>query len=178
MAKTVAFLRGMNVGGHRITNADLTTHFVAMGFDDVSTYRASGNVLFDDGGLDSAAVVARIESSLLKGLGYEVPTLVRTAAQVAAIEALRPFTAQELAASTGKVQVTLYRQAPSRSQAAEVLSHASEDDRLAVNGCELYWLPKGRMTDSLMDVKAIDRILGVGTTRTLGTLSAIAKRVG
>jgi uncharacterized protein (DUF1697 family) len=41
-----AFLRGMNVGGHRLTNAELRSHFDAMGFSEVATFRASGNVVF------------------------------------------------------------------------------------------------------------------------------------
>src|ERR1035437_353881 len=36
----------MNVGGHRLTNAELRSHFDAMGFSEVATFRASGNVVF------------------------------------------------------------------------------------------------------------------------------------
>jgi uncharacterized protein (DUF1697 family) len=48
----VAFLRGMNVGGHRISGGELCAAFEELGFEDVSTFRASGNVIFaagDDG---------------------------------------------------------------------------------------------------------------------------------
>jgi uncharacterized protein (DUF1697 family) len=46
MSAYVAFLRGMNVGGHRLSNGELRAHFAAMGFADVATFRASGNVVF------------------------------------------------------------------------------------------------------------------------------------
>ena len=46
MARYAAFLRGMNVGGHRLTNEQLRAHFHTLGFAEVETFRASGNVVF------------------------------------------------------------------------------------------------------------------------------------
>ena len=46
MALYAAFLRGMNVGGHRITNAELGAIFTAMDLQDARCFRASGNVVF------------------------------------------------------------------------------------------------------------------------------------
>ena len=49
VASYAAFLRGMNVGGHRVTNEELRARFAAMGFSGVATFRASGNVVFAGG---------------------------------------------------------------------------------------------------------------------------------
>ena len=46
MERCVAFLRGMNLGGRRIKNEQLRAEFEALGYADVGTFRASGNVLF------------------------------------------------------------------------------------------------------------------------------------
>ena len=43
MSRYAAFLRGMNVGGHRLSNDELRSHFAALGFAEVATFRASGN---------------------------------------------------------------------------------------------------------------------------------------
>ena len=43
MPRYAAFLRGINVGGHRVKNTELRALFEAMGFADVHTFRASGN---------------------------------------------------------------------------------------------------------------------------------------
>ena len=44
----VALLRGINVGGKTLLKmADLKACFEGLGFDEVSTYIASGNVLFE-----------------------------------------------------------------------------------------------------------------------------------
>ena len=43
----VAFLRGINVGGHRVSMADLRDVFTSLKFGNVDTFIASGNVIFD-----------------------------------------------------------------------------------------------------------------------------------
>ena len=47
MNRNVAFLRGMNLGGRRLMNDELCSHFTALGFTGVSAFLASGNVLFE-----------------------------------------------------------------------------------------------------------------------------------
>ena len=57
----VALLRGINVGGKTLIKmADLKACFEELGFDQVSTYIASGNVLFDSGRTDAAKLEAKI----------------------------------------------------------------------------------------------------------------------
>ena len=50
MDRYVAFLRGMNLGSRRIKNDELRAEFEQLGFEDVATFRASGNVIFGRGG--------------------------------------------------------------------------------------------------------------------------------
>lgn len=101
MPRFAAFLRGMNLGRRRITNDDLRTHVEALGFADVRTFRASGNVILDAAAGDTLADVAlRLESGLRTALAYEVPVFARSAEQVRAMAAFEPFSAEELAAST------------------------------------------------------------------------------
>ncbi|MFL5894015.1 MAG: DUF1697 domain-containing protein, partial [Thermoleophilaceae bacterium] len=46
MPRSAAFLRGINLGRRRVTNADLRSCVEAMGFSDVDVFGASGNVVF------------------------------------------------------------------------------------------------------------------------------------
>ena len=46
MTRSVAFLRGINVGGHRVTKEQLVAPFAGLGCGDLDTFLASGNVLF------------------------------------------------------------------------------------------------------------------------------------
>ncbi|MCA1690169.1 MAG: DUF1697 domain-containing protein [Actinobacteria bacterium] len=176
MADHAAFLRGMNLGGRRITNADLRAQFETMGLDDVGVFRASGNVVFAAPNETEAGLCARIEEALAAGLGYAVPTYLRTAAEVRAIAAEEPFPPAEVAASKGKLQVALLLEAPSAPAKKEVLALAPAEDRLAFGKRELYWLPSGGFLEAALDLKAIDRLLGPATIRTKGTIEQLAAR--
>ena len=91
MTLHAAFLRGMNVGGHRITNAELRDEFEALGFESVTTFRASGNVIFEASGQSEGELIAEIESGLEESLGYAVPTFVRDEDELRAIADFDPF---------------------------------------------------------------------------------------
>ena len=176
----VAFLRGMNVGGHRLSNDELRSHFQTLGFAAVATFRASGNVVFAHPAADAAGAghepKARIEAGLEQALGYAVPTFIRSFAQVRAIAAAQPFPAERVRCAGGKLQVSLLAAPPTRRARAAVLSMAGEEDALAFGARELYWLPSGGLLESALDVDAIDRLLGASTRRTKGTIELIAGR--
>jgi uncharacterized protein (DUF1697 family) len=172
----VAFLRGMNLGKRRIKNPELAAEFERIGFEEVATFRASGNVVFSTGRASEAALAERIEAGLEQGLGYEVPVYLRGAAEVARIAAQEPFDAGIVAASKGKLQVSMLTRKPTAKAKKAVLGLATDRDRLAITGRELWWLPSGGTLESELDQKAIDRALGPGTRRTKGTIDEIAAR--
>jgi uncharacterized protein (DUF1697 family) len=171
----VAFLRGMNLGGRRITNEKLRAHFEALGCEEVATFRASGNVIFE---MDEPAVelTSRLESGLADALGYEVPVFLRSAKELLAVAAHEPFEAKLIDASAGKLQVALLVKKPAAAAAKKALAMSTPADRLAIEGRELYWLPRGGLSDSELDLKAIAAALGPTTIRTKGTVEQIAAK--
>lgn len=178
MTRYVAFLRGMNVGGHRITNSELCAAFEEIGLPGAATFRASGNVIFDVPDSDRRAdIAAKIEQGLEAALGYAVPVFLRDAAETRAIAAQVPFPATQVSASKGKLQVVLLASKPGTKTIADVLAHASDKDRLAIEGSELYWLPSGGTLDSDLDLKTIAKLIGgLSTMRTKGTVDLIAAK--
>ena len=177
MDRYVAFLRGMNLGKRRIKNPELAAEFERLGFLDVATFRASGNVIFGLEGQESAAkLTGRIEAGLGEGLGYAVPVYLRTIEEVAAISVHEAFPAKAVAASKGKLQVQMLAEKPSAAAAKKALALASDQDRLALEARELYWLPSGGISESELDLKALDKALGPGTMRTMGTVAQIAAK--
>jgi uncharacterized protein (DUF1697 family) len=176
MNRYVAFLRGMNLGGRRITNDDLRAHFEALGCEDVATFRASGNVIFAVDGESPAKLTSQLEGGLADALAYEVPVFLRSAKELLTIVAHEPFDAKLVDASKGKLQVALLTKEPSASAARKVLTLSSDADRLAIEKRELYWLPAGRLSDSGLDLKALAAILGPMTIRTEGTIEQIAAK--
>ena len=176
MRSYVAFLRGMKLGGRRIKNEELRAEFEALGFGDIGCFRASGNVIFaaDRGG--KAAIASRLESGLGDALGYEVPVFLRSGAEVRAIAAREPFHPDAVSASSGKLQVALLLDTPAARGRREALALATESDRLAIEGRELYWLPSGGMSESELDLNAIAAALGLMTVRTMGTIEQVAAK--
>lgn len=176
MERYAAFLRGVNLGNRRIRNEALRAEFEALGFEAVATFRASGNVIFTAGGGKEAALAKRIEAGLGEALGYEVPVFLRSCAELAAIASREPFEPQLLRASRGKLQVSLLARKPAAAARKKALALAGEDDRLAIEARELFWLPSGGISESALDLRAIDAALGKGTMRTKGTIDQIAAR--
>jgi uncharacterized protein (DUF1697 family) len=171
-----AFLRGINVGGHRISSVDLCARFEELGFAEVSTFRASGNVAFAADEEPLAEIVARIEQGLAAALGYDVPVFLRTEKEVRKIAVHQPFEESLVEASKGKLQVAMLSARPAAGTRKQVLTLASDEDRLAFGDRELYWLPSGGMLDSELDLKAIGKLLGLTTTRTKNTVEQLAAK--
>jgi uncharacterized protein (DUF1697 family) len=73
----VALLRGINVGGKTLIKmAELKACVEALGLDDVSTYIASGNVLFESSERDAAKLESKIERALEQKLELPVKVVV------------------------------------------------------------------------------------------------------
>jgi len=177
MPRYAAFLRGMNLGRRRISNADLRAHVEALGFEEVATFRASGNVIFSAHEREPLAALARrLEAGLTAALAYDVPVFARDAARMRAIAAHAPFASDELAASKGKPQVVLLGAAPSARARRAALALAPAGDRFAFDGAELHWLPSAGLSDTELDLAALARLLGPTTVRTKGTIELIAAR--
>jgi len=171
-----AFLRGMNVGGHRITNAELAAVFSAAGFAEVHVFRASGNVAFAASEPPQGDLARSIEEGLLAALGYAVPTFVRTAAEVRAIAATSPFQSGRAAGRGGRPQVALLSGTPGAGERREVLALAGAGEQLVFAGSELHWLPSAGVLDSELDLRALEAALGPLTLRTKGTVDLLAAK--
>ncbi|HEU4736098.1 MAG TPA: DUF1697 domain-containing protein [Solirubrobacterales bacterium] len=176
MGQYVAFLRGMNLGGRRIKNEELREEFEALGFSAVACFRASGNVVFAADGGSEVTLAEQIESGLGEALGYEVPVFLRSAAELSALAAHEPFGAAAVKASKGKLQVALLPKKPAAKARREALAEATDADRLALEGRELYWLPSGGISESDLDLKAIEAAVGPWTLRTMGTVEQIVAK--
>lgn len=175
MARYIAFLRGINVGGHQVKMGDLRGMFEGVGLGNVATFIASGNVIFESDDRD-VALTKRIEGHLRDTLGYEVPTFLRTDAELARIAAHRPFPDLDGADGTSYVGF-LYRR-PKAAAARAVAALSNQTDRVLVHDRELYWHIRGGLTDSTLGVPALEKALGsVPTTvRNLNTVRRLAAK--
>jgi uncharacterized protein (DUF1697 family) len=162
----VAFLGGINVGGHRVTMERLRDEVARLGFRDVSTFIASGNVMF------SAPPRPDHDDHLAQGLevalGWPVPTFVRTAADLLAAVDMKPF---------GEVPpghtyaIVFCRTAPS----PEVESLSTDHERFEVHGADVHWLIDGGLMSSAITLQRLPKVLEQPcTTRNTNSLRKLA----
>jgi uncharacterized protein (DUF1697 family) len=172
-----AFLRGVNLGpNRRISNADLKKAFEGMGLEAVGCFRASGNVVFGGASGSAAKLKARVEEGLEKATGMEIVVFLRSAKELNAIAAHEPFPAKAVKASKGKLHVFVLPKKPSAAAQKEVLGLATDGDQLAFGVQELYWLPSGGTLESELDRKRIEKLVGLTTARTMGTMEQLAAK--
>ncbi len=96
----IAFLRGINIGGHQVKMEQLRDLFRGLGFTSVRSYIQTGNVFFETTENDRARLAHKIEQHLYAALGYEVPTFLRTIAEVEHAVQLNPFKGVEATPDT------------------------------------------------------------------------------
>lgn len=104
MTRYIAFLRGVNLGKRTVKSAELKAAFEAMGFANVKTLLASGNVLFDAG--SARGLKQKIEAGLEARFGFPVGTVLRPLDELAAMVAADPFKRQE--GEDAKLHVLLF----------------------------------------------------------------------
>lgn len=168
-----AFLRGINVGGHRVKMEELRSLFEGLGFSDVSAFIASGNMVFESPDEDRAGLEREIEGHLEKELGYEVATFIRSTVELEAITALEPFGATDPDHS----MYVVFLHAPLDDEARRGLSslRGALDDFQA-GGREIYWLCRGRLTESPAFKGGFAKVMGHAPT-TMRKITTLRKMV-
>lgn len=146
MARYVAFLRGINLGKRRPPMSRLVTLFEEIGFDDVATFIASGNVVFSIRATQRAKLEQKISRHLEKALGYEVESFVRTAEEVLAIGDGKPFS--EAIAGLATVHACLLHEPLDAAEAAKLARVRTATDAFAVGDREFYWLCRIKINES------------------------------
>ncbi|MBX3006330.1 MAG: DUF1697 domain-containing protein [Anaerolineales bacterium] len=100
MKHYVALLRGINLGKRRVKMEELRAMFERMGHSGVRTLQASGNVVFASKNGDHATLAAAIEAQIVQTFGFDSPTLVVSAAEIAALIKRDPFAKETLSAGS------------------------------------------------------------------------------
>jgi uncharacterized protein (DUF1697 family) len=177
MNQYIAFLGGINLGKRRIKMERLRELFEASGFSDVSTFIASGNVIFASGAGDATKVEQRIERHLRNALGYEVVTFVRTRAEVAAIATTQPFSKAEMANPGCTILAGLFKTALAPDLARQLTAIRTDVDEFRVIGREYFWLCRIKMSDSKVWTLPEMRVLKLPVTsmRNRTTLRKLAE---
>ena len=172
----MAFLRAINVGGHVVKMDVLRAAFDELGFANVETFIASGNVIFETRAKDLPVVERKIEQALERTLGYEVATFIRSLEGVAGIARYRPFPPEKMASAVA-LNVGLLKE-PLKDVTRRALAGLRTDvDDFPTNGSELYWICLKRQSESKISNAVFERTLRVRATfRGMRTMEKLAAR--
>lgn len=112
MITYIAFLRGINVGGHKkIKMADLRLLLEGLGYKEVLTYIQSGNVIFNSLEEERDKLENQISEVIKNQYGFEVPVLVKTRTEINNILDINPYNdADDLASN--KIYFVLLKKVP------------------------------------------------------------------
>lgn len=148
MTRYAALLRGINVGGRTAKGPALVAPLEEAGFENVSAFLASGNLVFDTT-CPKAGLEKTIESALRSALGFEVATFVRSGAEVRKIAEIASRASLEPGDGEA-VHVSFLRKPPSAAARKTIAELSRPDDVLEVHGRELFWLRRGKMMDTTL----------------------------
>ena len=164
MTTRVAFLRAVNLGKRRVDMKRLAAVTIDAGYDDVSTYVNSGNVVFDGTGRREA-IEDRLQTAYEREFGFECTTFVRTASELRRVLTEEPF---DLTADDTYF-VTFLKSSPTAAQVRDLEAMSNSFDTLVVRGRDVHWLMHGRSSDSPLTKRDWERILGPNTSTSRNT---------
>ncbi len=161
--KYVAFLRGINVGGHnKIKMETLREMFAALRFENVKTYINSGNVIFESAKTDDKKLAAKIESAIEKEFALKIKVMARTIDEIKDIIANNPFAGQ---VKNDKDLHVLFLDEELPEEKREILlSNNNENEMFAVRHREIFCLLRVGVLDSLLGKDYIGKKLKVSAT--------------
>ena len=146
----VALLRGINVGGKTLIKmADLKTCVEELGLEDVSTYIASGNVLFDSGERDAAKLERKLERAI-EGR-FELPVKVVVLDRAAYGRVVKAVPKRWLGDEGLRANVAFVRRGTDAKQIVRELEpDAAVEEVKAINGAILWATKRDALNKSVM----------------------------
>ncbi|WP_295640279.1 DUF1697 domain-containing protein [Novosphingobium sp.] len=174
MPRYVALFGSINVGGNRLTMADLRGAFEAEGFTRVETVVASGNVLFDHEARPDRGLEEKLSLMMRQRFGMTSVALVRSRGALAAAIAENPFHDGE-----EKFVHTLFLEGPvDPAGFARLSADRRGAERIAAGTCALHIDYCAGVAESKLVGAFIERRLGLkGTARNLRSMKRILAKM-
>jgi uncharacterized protein (DUF1697 family) len=169
----VALLRGVNVGkARRIAMIDLRSLFEGLGYGDVRTLLASGNVVFTVPAGERRDVATHVHEAMKRRLKVSARVLVLTAAELDAAVAGNPLL--EVARDPSRFLLTFLADPADRERLLPLARQKWKPEALAVGARVAYLWCAGGILESPVN-HAVGRVLGdAGTSRNWATVLKLA----
>jgi uncharacterized protein (DUF1697 family) len=145
MSAYISFLRGVNMAGHNsIKMNDLAQLYKQLGYNNVSTFIQSGNVIFSSSpGLSEGEISSGIEEAIAREFNYIIPVMLRTIDEMKNIISVNPFLSEEHF-DPSKMAVIFLHDKPSEDQLRKVKNIDYPPDKFFISGREIFiYCPNG-----------------------------------
>lgn len=175
MARHVALLRGINVGGKRsVPMPALKSVFEKAGCTNVETYIQSGNVVFGAPVASLAKLADVLPKQMEKAFGFPMPVVLRSAADFAKVPTANPFL--RAGAAPESLHVAFLRDAPTKAAVAALDPARSPGDRFAVVRADVFLeLPNGVAKTKLSNAWLDSKLGTVSTVRNWRTVLTLVE---
>jgi uncharacterized protein (DUF1697 family) len=173
----VALLRGINVGkNNRMAMADLRTAMAELGYDEVSTYIQSGNVLFSTPQTDTTAIAEAIRAKIHSVFCMTIDVVVLSREELAKAVSDNPFPHVDEHKLVHVIFLGAEADEALRERIArlEAAKGADRDKITAIGRAMFFYTPGGYGTSELG--KALTRL--PGTARNWGTTTKLLELIG
>lgn len=172
----VAFLRAINLGAKRVfPKGDIQRVVSEVGFEGAQTHINTGNVRFDTRLRSRAKIEQALERAFAADRGFEVPTIVYSAAEFAALAA----EGRDLDAShpgLARHYVYLLKEPLDDEVSAAVQARAGDLGEMVVRGRAVHALLRPGYQDGVVDPLGAAKLLPLTTARTLTVITTIAEK--
>jgi uncharacterized protein (DUF1697 family) len=174
LARHVALLRGINLGRNkRVRMARLRELVQSLGYEDVSTYLQSGNVVFTTRDAPQEAA-HRIEEQLAREEDLDVDVLVRTRAELAEVVRRNPI--GDDAVDRKRYLVVFLSAPPDPALLRQIEAEQFAPERFVAHEREIYtWLPHGVQKARLSHAFWERRLKVVATARNWDTVAGLLR---
>ncbi|WP_119964029.1 DUF1697 domain-containing protein [Simplicispira lacusdiani] len=168
MTTFIALLRGINVGkAHRVPMAELRALLTGLGYAGVATLLNSGNVVFQASGGTPVAHAEAIARALAGQMQVDVPVIVVTAQELAAIVAACPL---EAAADPSRLLVAFAQNAQALSALEALRPLLAPPERFEIGPRAAYLHCAGGILESRAGKALLGRAGREVTTRNWATV--------
>lgn len=170
MARYVALLRGINVGGkNALSMKELVRWFSDAGCEDVATYIQSGNVVFSADPALARRAPDLIAASIRSNVSLEVPIVIRSHDELADCVAHNPFLKPDV--DPKHLHVAFLAHAPKPARVKALDPNRSPGDAFVVRGHDVFLhLPNGVARTKITNAWLDSRLETTSTLRNWRTI--------
>jgi uncharacterized protein (DUF1697 family) len=163
MARFLALLRAVNVGGRKLPMAELKALCRELGWEGAETYIQSGNLVFTAPAALAAELEDQLEKAIAQRFGFHSDVVIRSATEWAHLLSENPFPA-EAEKQPNRLLAGLAKRKIARGAAAAIAAKAVAGERVEQTPGALWFHYPAGVGRSKITPALIDRAAGSPVT--------------